>query len=168
MRLDLMQLKQMHPLMPVTRAAELSHCAALGLQRHDHASGAPMAARLDGVGHATTLDWAVADDRARSQLDRHRITEDAAEAISLALVSVALDWVIRRRGQRGDHADWFLRDDDRNTIALEISGTDAGDHEQRLREKARQVSRSLANRRAACVVELATPRAALATAVEAT
>jgi hypothetical protein len=167
MRLDLAQLKHMHPELPLTRAAELSHGGALGLQRHDHRSGAPMQADLDGVGNATTVVWEFADDRARRQLDVHRITEDAAEAISLALVSVALDWVIDRRGQRGDHADWFLVDPDENLIALEVSGIDAGHLQRRLREKERQVGRSFASSRAACVVELASPQAALATAPEA-
>ncbi|HEX4345174.1 MAG TPA: hypothetical protein VHZ31_06385 [Solirubrobacteraceae bacterium] len=163
MRLDLAQLKEMHPAIPLARAADLSHCAALGLQRNGHAPGARLRARLDAINHDTALDWTAADDEARTQLDRHRITEDAAEAISLALVSVALSWVIRRRGQRGDHADWIMRDPEGNRIALEVSGIDAGDHAHRLRDKARQVGRSLADQRAACVVELATPLAALAT-----
>lgn len=163
MRLDLAQLREMHPAIPLTRAADLVHCAALGLQRNGHASGAPMRAEIDGTSHDTTLAWTAAADEARTQLDRHRITEDAAEAISLVLVAVALNWVIRRRGQRGDHADWIMRDRDGRRIALEISGTDAGDHARRLRDKTRQAGRSLADQHAACVVELATPLAALAT-----
>jgi len=122
-----------------------------------------MPALLDAIPQDSTVAWEIADDRAHAQLDRHRITEDAAEAISLALAREALSWVIERRGQRGDHADWFMRDPDDHAVAFEVSGIDAGDHEARLRSKLGQVGRSLADRRAACVVELATPRAALAT-----
>lgn len=165
MRLDLALLKQMHPLLPATTAAEYGYRAALGLERHGHESGAQMAARLDDTEHDATLAWTRSRSDNGEQLDRHRITEDAAEAISLALVSVALDWVVRRRGQRGESIDWILRDRERNLVALEVSGIDRGDGGRRLREKTIQAGRAtVAAQRAACVVELAAPRADLASA----
>lgn len=93
------------------------------------------------------------------------MTEDVAEAISLALVSVAHGWKVRRRLQRGESADWLLRDADENSVDLEVSGINAGSDSQRLQEKLEQVSRvTSAARRVACVVELRTPRATLETA----
>lgn len=98
-------------------------------------------------------------------LDYIRVTEDAAEAITLALVSVARGWVVRRRLQRGEFADWLLMDQDNNSIALEISGVDTVDvGTRRLRQKVEQVRQSRdVNVRAACVVELRPPRSRLAT-----
>ena len=79
-------------------------------------------------------------------------------------MSVALNLVVRRRLQRGESADWLLRDADNELVALEVSGTDGGDGGRRLRDKTLQARRALvASRHAACVVELAFPRAVLRT-----
>lgn len=40
-----------------------------------------------------------------AQLDFDRVTEDAAEAIALAMVYVSNGWVVRRRLQRGENTD---------------------------------------------------------------
>jgi hypothetical protein len=109
----------------------------------------------------TTLRWSPAGAQDREQLDHHRVTEDAAEAITLALVYSAYGWVVRRRMQRGESADWLMVDPGGRGIALEISGMDSGDHVRRLREKLAQVHTARFASRAACVVVLRTPEAAL-------
>ena len=164
MRLDPAQLKRMHPLLPATTAAEYCHRAGLGLERHGHIPGTGMTANLDRDHCETTLAWADVGRSGAQQLDRHRITEDAAEAVSLALVSAAFGWAVRRRLQRGESADWLLLDSESSLVALEISGLDTADGGRRLREKLSQAeAATVATHRAACVIELAAPRAAFAT-----
>ena len=163
MKLDLGLLEAMHPVLTSTRAADIAHCAAVGLKLRGHLPGAQMSARLEKTHHATTLGWTASAEGAELSLDRKRITEDAAEAISLALVSVAFGWVMKRRLQQGEAGDWLLEDGDKNLVALEVSGVDAGDWEARLREKTKQVAGAQdVSRRTACVVELASPCVAAA------
>jgi hypothetical protein len=165
MRLDLMQLKAMHPLLPALTAAEYGHRAAMGLERHQHESGIALATLIEGDMSSASLHWTASAFGDVDQLDRHRITEDAAEGITLALVKVTLGWEVKRRLQRGEFADWLLQDSDARLVALEVSGIDDGDESDRLREKLDQVRRAtIANHRVACVVELAAPRATVATA----
>lgn len=163
MKLDLARLKEMHPLLPAATAADRAHCAAVGFGRHGHAPGVAMAASLDREEHQAVLDWAVAPAKHAVQLDSHRVTEDAAEAVSLALVNIAEGWVVRRRLARGEAADWLLADPEHCLVALEVSGIDSGAVATRLREKMRQAARATAApRQFASVVELATPQAVLA------
>lgn len=160
-----MQLKSMHPLLSALTAAEYGHRAGIGLERHLHVPGVALDAWNEGVAQEARLHWTGSPFGDFEQLDRHRITEDAAEAIALALVHVARGWVVRRRLQRGESADWLLQDRESFLVALEISGIDAGDVTDRLRIKLGQVRRAtIAGQRAACVVELSTPRAKVATA----
>jgi hypothetical protein len=160
MRLDLMQLKVMHPLLPALTAAEYAHRAAMGLERHRHESGVSLATLIESETLPASLHWLAAAFGDVDQLDRQRITEDAAEGVTLALVNVALGWVVKRRLQRGEFADWLLQDSEARLVALEVSGIDEGDQSSRLRDKLDQVRRAtIANHRVACVVELATPRA---------
>ncbi len=163
MRLDLAQLKRMHPLLPATTAAEYCHRAGLGLERHGHIPGKGMAANLDGEHCETTLAWTDVGRGGEQQLDRHRITEDAAEAVSLALVSVAFGWTVRRRLQRGESADWLLLDSESSLVALEIGGLDTADGGRRLREKLSQAeAATVAGHRADTLEELGAPGAAAA------
>lgn len=165
MKLDLMQLKAMHPLLPALTAAEYGHRAALGLERHRHESGVSLAVLIESATPPASLHWIASAFGDADQLDQHRITEDAAEGVTLALVNVALGWVVRRRLQRGEFADWLLQDPESRLVALEVSGIDEGDESDRLRDKLDQVRRAtVANHRVACVVELSTPRATVATA----
>jgi len=164
MRLDLDMLQQMHPRLNATNAAELCHRAAVGLERHGHESSVPMATELDGSHHDCALTWTAAEISAALQLDRHQVTEWAAEAISLAVVNVGLGWAVARRGQRGDSCDWWLKDRNGDLAALEVSGIDSGDTARRLRDKVVQVQQAPgAMHRAACVVELASPKTDLVT-----
>lgn len=165
MKLDLMQLKTMHPLLPASTAAEYGYRAAAGLERHDHEPGVDLATLIENAEHKASLHWTRSPAGGVEQLDRHRITEDAAEAVALALVHVALGWIVRRRLQRGESADWLLWDSKARLVALEVSGVDKGSDSERLRLKIEQARRAtVANRRAACVVELSTPRATVAKA----
>lgn len=165
MRLDLRDLKDMHPLLPAETAAEYAHRGAVGLERHGHAVGVVMPAELDEDRRDAFLHWEPPAPGDGEQLDRHRVTEDAAEAIALALVHVENGWVVRRRLQRGESADWLLRDPSEGLVALEVSGIGASEDPQRLTEKLEQVRvATVASRRVACVVELPIPRAMVATA----
>jgi len=164
-RLDLMQLKTMHPRLSALTAAQYGHRAAMGLERHRHESGVALQTLIERATHDASLHWVLSLFSDTDQLDRHRITEEAAEGITLALVNVALGWVVRRRLQRGEAADWLLEDREARLVALEVSGIDKGDDSGRLRDKLDQVRRAtVADCRVACVVELATPRATMATA----
>ena len=164
MKVDLDELQRMHPRLPKSTVAEYAHRAALGLGRHQHQPGVGMPSALDNRLHETTVHWSPSESSDAEQLDRHRVTEDAAEAIALALVHVARGWVVRRRLQRGEFADWLLEDSHSTLVALEISGTDEADGTRRLLEKMEQVRKSnVANSRAACVVVLAVPRTTLKT-----
>lgn len=160
-----MQLKSMHPLLSASTAAEYGHRAAVGLERHHHKTGVALATLIESEAGDASLHWDSMPFGDAEQLDRHRITEDAAEAITLALVFVARGWVVRRRLQRGESGDWLLQDSEARLVALEVSGIDEGDHSDRLRIKLEQVRRAtFAHQQAACVVELSAPRAALSMA----
>jgi hypothetical protein len=166
MELDLSRLKEMHPLLAASTALEYSYRAAIGLNRHGHLSGSSLKISLDNEDQQGRLHWSKTRQEEDTQLDYIRVTEDTAEAITLALVNVVNGWVIRRRLQRGEFADWLLADRNNNTIALEVSGVDQSDvGKRRLQQKVKQVRQSSAARRkAACVVELRPLRSRLATA----
>lgn len=155
----------MHPLLPYATAVEYGHRAAVGLERHAHRSGVALETLFDEESGNATLHWKPADPDDAEQLDRHRITEDAAEAVALGFVSIARGWVVRRRLQRGESADWLLQDPESGPVALEVSGIGETQDPGRLQEKVEQVRKAtIARHRAACVVELPTPRTTLATA----
>ena len=165
MKLDLDSLRQMHPLLPAATALEYAHRAAIGLQRHHHKPGVALAVELEGDHSQAELQWTACPLSDAEQLDHNRVTEDAAEAISLALVHEAKGWILRRRIQRGGVADFLLVDTNSAKVALEVSGMDQSDNGGRLRAKLEQASRATAAAtKAACVVALAAPRATLATA----
>jgi hypothetical protein len=138
MKLDLTRLREVHPLLPENTAAELVHRAGLALQRR-HQPGVSFTAVVDEIMTTGTIDWSACSPDDAELLDRHRVTEDGAEAVALSLVHAELGWTVRRRLQRGEHADWLLRDDRRGLVALEISGTDDGDDAARMKEKLLQV-----------------------------
>lgn len=160
MELDLGRLKDMHPLLSLSTAREYAYRAAVGLERHGHRSGVTLSVLPDAKRQKATLQWPLAAGDGGAQLDFIRVTEDAAEAITLALVHVAKGWTVRRRLQRGESADWLLIDGDRTLVALEVSGVDTEDiRQRRLKEKAGQVGRcGLEAMKVASVVELRPPR----------
>jgi hypothetical protein len=162
MRLDLDQLKAIHSLLPRTTADEYTHRAALALQRR-HAPGVDLHVRVDDACSRATLVWARRAATGAEVLDAHRVTEDAAEVIALILAHAHRGWVVRRRLQREERADWLLRDAESGMlVALEVSGTDDGDVNKRSSEKLAQVSEAeAAPVRAACVVRFLEPMAVL-------
>lgn len=54
--------------------------------------------------------------------DAHRITEDGADGVTLAVIG-ARRWKVLRRLQRGTYADWLVADDIGSERALEVAGT---------------------------------------------
>jgi hypothetical protein len=166
-----MELKSMHPLLPASTAAEYGHRAAVGLERHQHEPGVALATLIERKSREASLHWVSFPSGDGEQLDYHQVTEDAAEAVALALVHVARGWVVRRRLQRGESADWLLQDPEARLVALEVSGIDEcneGEHSVRLRSKLDQVRlATIANQRFACVVGLSAPRATVAMALTA-
>lgn len=155
----------MHPLLPYSTAVEYGHRAAVGLERHAHRPGVTLETLFDEETGDATLHWKMAGPEDGDQLDRHRVTEDAAEAIALGFVRMARGWVVRRRLQRGEFADWLLQDPESGAVALEVSGIGETEDPGRLQEKLEQARKAtIARHRVACVVELPTPRTTLATA----
>ena len=168
MKLDLERLREMHPALPLSTATSYAHRAALALGRR-HEPGVSAEVTLDAESVIATLVWEKRPAADALQLDYHRVTEDGAEAVALALVHSSRSWVVLRRLQREEHADWLLRETtSRRLVALEVSGTDEGDEDTRLSAKLAQVAQSTAARkRAACVVGFLQPRVAFALAAEA-
>ncbi len=162
MRVDLDQLKAIHPRLPRTTAQEYAHRAALALQRR-HAPGVEMPVASGEERVAATLIWSRRSDVGAEVLDEHRVTEDAAEAVALGVVHAAHGWVMLRRLQREEYGDWLLYDGARRAyVSLEVSGTDEGDANARMTIKLAQVAMaSAAEVRAACVVRFLEPLAAL-------
>lgn len=160
MEIDLGRLHDMHPLLSHSTAREYAYRAAIGLDRHRHMPGVPLAVQFDGGRRKANIIWSAFPGEGGAQLDFHRVTEDTAEAVALALVHVANGWTIRRRLQRGEAADWLLIDGERNLVALEVSGVDILDTGQRrLKEKTEQVRRcGIEATKVACVMELRPPR----------
>jgi hypothetical protein len=163
--LDLARLKEMHPRLPLSIASAFEHRAAIALRRRQHEPGVTLAVAIESTTGSALLRWRPVPAGDEEQLDRHRITEDGAEAVALALVHVAQGWVGLRRLQRGESADWLLKDRDDRRIALEVSGVDGPHDSQRLADKLEQVIRAtFADVKSACVVAFLTPAASLASA----
>lgn len=166
MDLHLIRLQEMHPVLPLRTALEYEYRAAIGLARHGHTPGVRLAVSHDGRRRQDRLHWREASPDADLQLDFHRVTEDAAEAVALALVHAGRGWTIVRRLQHRERGDWLLVDAERNHIALEVSGIDQTDSaHRRLREKVGQVRQApTRGSKVACAVELAPPRCTVQTA----
>jgi hypothetical protein len=111
-----------------------------------------------GAAIQASVSWQARPVDAAEMLDRKRVTELGAEAIALVLVHETRGWVVRRRLQEGEFADWLLLDQDGRKVALEVSGTDQESAEGRMCEKLLQVANCTAGEtRAACVVRFLEP-----------
>ncbi|MBI4703393.1 MAG: hypothetical protein HY744_19950 [Deltaproteobacteria bacterium] len=161
MTIDLDGLRDRHPLLPENLAHYLAMAAALALQRR-HRPPVQLPTRICGKAAVTSLSWQWQPREHALQLDERRATEDGAEAVALALVHEALSWTVVRRMQRrtAGCADWLMQDG-RDQVALEVSGTDTGDVDARLRQKLEQAARSGRRRFGACVVRFADPLAVM-------
>jgi hypothetical protein len=151
LRLALHELSSMHPKLR-GHPADLSRLGALALQRAGHASPAQAAVNHEGRTTNAEIEWLVQEMAILEVLDSKRVTEDGAEAVALAYVSSWKSWVVKRRLQAGEKADWLLQNDG-GWLALEVSGTAEGDPFVRLEEKKQQVAQcSLPAERLAVVV----------------
>jgi hypothetical protein len=165
MDIDLALLREMHARLPVDLALVMVGRAALALERNDHASGVRFSLNLNRVVSNCLLSWPAADLGKIDQHDHHRITEDGAEAVALALAHRQQAWRVIRRMQREEHADWLLEDTAggrRQVVALEVSGVDRGSIVARLATKLAQVAKSIdVDQRWAGVIGFEKPTAAL-------
>jgi len=165
MEINLAELREMHPRLPPDLAFALAARAALGLQRNGHGSPVAMELEVERAAIRGSLAWIVSDPTHLEQHDYHRVTEDGAEAITLALVHRRRGWRVVRRMQREEHADWLLEQTEegpRQVVALEVSGVDRGSIAGRFAEKLVQVALSAdVDQRWAGVVGFEEPRAAL-------
>lgn len=156
MRLVLHDLCWMHPALR-GHPMDLSKCGGMALQRAGHVSPVRAGIDHDGLEATAEIEWLFQDLTVLDVLDGHRVTEDGAEAVALAYANSKAAWVVKRRLQRGESADWLLRNE-AGWLALEVSGTTAGDPLARLAEKKRQVARcSLPADRLAIVVAFDRP-----------
>jgi hypothetical protein len=111
----------------------------------------------DGQETSAEIEWLTQGLTLLDVLDSHRVTEDGAEAVALTYANFKAGWVVKRRLQRGESADWLLRNE-AGWLALEVSGMIAGDPLARLKQKQHQVSRcSLPVDRLAIVISFDRP-----------
>lgn len=156
MKLALHRLCEMHPKLR-GQPTDLSVLGALALQREGHASPVPASFNHDGQSTTGEIEWLTQDMKPLEVLDTHRVTEDGAEAVALAYVHAKDGWVVKRRLNRGECADWLLSNE-ACWLALEVSGTAHGEPLARLEEKKCQVARcSLLADRLAIVVAFRSP-----------
>lgn len=151
--MDIDALQRLHPGLPGWRVGELTGYAAIALQRR-HRPGKTLALTLGGKPIAEMLTWSPRSGA--NMVDDDRATDAGAEGVALTIVGHHRKWRIERRltSRRGKReADWLLYDPEAGKkIVLEISGTDEGPFEARVREKRGQIR--LATRRGRPVVSV--------------
>jgi hypothetical protein len=129
----------------------------LALQRAGHKSPTAAAVVHDGLQAVANIEWLLEDTSALDVLDRKRVTEQGAEAVAQTYVNAKAGWVVKRCLQQGEYADWLM-ETPTGSMAVEVSGTAAGDERARLEEKKRDVARcSLPVERLAVVVAFERP-----------
>ena len=82
-------MKQLHPLLPATSAAEYAFRAGVALERRGHLPGLELGVANEATAHVLTLDWEVVGNQEHQQLDQIRVTEDGAEAVALVIGKIA-------------------------------------------------------------------------------
>jgi hypothetical protein len=130
MTLSLHDLRSMHPKL-TGHPTDFSRFGALALQRAGHASPAPIGIDHDGVENRADIAWLTQDPILLEALDGKRVTEEGAEAVALVYANATAGWVVKRRLQQTEGADWLLNKEKR-WLALEVSGTAVGDSFARL------------------------------------
>lgn len=139
MRLVLHDLCSIHPALR-GHPVDLFKYGALALQRAAHVSPVATEVDHDGLQFAADIEWLSQGLTMLEVLDSNRVTEDGAEAIALMYANAKAGWVVKRRLQRRESADWLMHNEV-GWLALEVSGTIAGDPVARLREKREQIAR---------------------------
>src|SRR5437879_3034864 len=99
---------------------DLFRYGGLALQRAGHTSPVDAEIDDDGVKTTTEIEWLLQALILLDVLDNNRVTEDGAEGVALAYVNARAGWVVKRRLQRGERADWLLRKAN-GWLALEVS-----------------------------------------------
>jgi hypothetical protein len=92
----------------------------------------------DGEEGRAEITWLSQDMALLLALNDKRVTEEGAEAVALVYANASGGWVVKRRLQQTEGADWLLSKE-RRWLALEVSGTAAGDPFARLEDKKRQI-----------------------------
>ena len=161
--MDLDALRTCHPTLMSWLAEALANYAALALQRR-HKPGVKLSLVIAGKEIDEALTWRPRPST--TLVDTKRATEDAAECVALAIVGHHRKWRIVRRLQSelGEGADWLmLNTESGQEIVLEISGTDAGPFETRVRKKRSQAALAATVRGtpAVSVVRFSDPKAML-------
>lgn len=120
--------------------ADLARYAGLALQRSGHRSPTPAEISHNAQKSTDAIEWTNQDLAALNVIDTNRLTEDGAEGIALCYAHSIGGWIVKRRLERGESADWLLQNGSRY-LALEVSGLIKGDCARRLKEKKAQVAR---------------------------
>jgi hypothetical protein len=137
--------------------ADYAKYGALALQRARHSCPVTTSIEHEGQNAVAQTEWPIQDMSVLGTADAHRVTEDGAEAVALAYVHFKSAWVVKRRLQRGESADWLLSNPT-GWLAMEVSGTIADDPHSRLITKRKQISQcSLPAERLAVVVAFNAP-----------
>jgi hypothetical protein len=136
---------------------DLVKFGALALQRAGHASPVRTETYHDGIEAPAEIEWLSQDLTRLEMLDSNRVTEYGAEAVALTYANSKAGWVVKRRLQPWESADWLMQNEV-GWLAMEVSGTIEGDPVARLKQKKHQVGRcSLAAYRMAIVVAFDRP-----------
>jgi hypothetical protein len=159
--IDLGDLRSYHPGLADALADALTHHAAIALQRR-HRPGVEFAISVNGESIREPVTWRSTTEGDALMVDERRATEEGAECIALALVGRFRQWRIVRRLQPGESADWLLANEAGQRVVLEISGTDGGPFNPRVRQKRGQAAvASTRGLPAVSVVRFLEPRAIL-------
>ena len=156
MKLMLDQLILNHPALR-GHPVDYAKSGALAFARAGHAPPTVAKLKHDSVETSVSVEWSPQEPEKLIVLDANRVTEDGAEAVALSYASVSASWVVKRRLQRGESADWLLQNKS-GWLALEVSGMISGNPRTRLIEKKQQVAQcSLPVDRLAVVVAFDAP-----------
>ena len=140
--IDLDALRLMHPSLPRGVAEALATAAVIALERR-HQPGVALQLELAEGDVSEQLMWQPRPASDARMMEAKRATEDGAECIALAVAHQHRGWRLLRRLQSGsaEHADWLLEESATGRkIVLEISGTDEGPLERRVRDKRGQAA----------------------------
>jgi hypothetical protein len=131
----------------------------LALQRAGHRTPVEADTNDDGVEGSAEIHWQWRDTNLVDDvlIDRNRLTEDGAEGIAITYLHAKSAWVVKRRIQQGEYADWLMQRE-ADFMAVEVSGTAEGNAFTRLKEKKQQIARcSLPAERIAIVIAFDKP-----------
>jgi hypothetical protein len=138
MKLNLSDLCTIHRVL-LGHPIDYAKSGGLALQRSGHQSPAKIEISADGENDTAEISWLSQTLGLLEGTDANRITEDGAEAVAITYVNSKSGWVVKRRLQRNEHADWLMGNGGK-WLALEVSGTVGDDLNVRLRKKRRQVA----------------------------